>query len=151
PPDQLPPLLPGTVHPPSLAASLAELRVSPMELNGEFIRCFVPDYARVSQREDKHLHTLAKTIAETMSVHSAATELLATQEWDFAAIYYSGIDHFSHAFMGFHPPRLPWITEEQFSLYRDVVGNAYLYHDAMLGALLSAAGDETTVLVMSDH
>src|SRR6185369_15453183 len=33
-PETMPPLVPGAVHPASLAASLAELRVNPMELTG---------------------------------------------------------------------------------------------------------------------
>src|SRR3954451_6933816 len=41
-PDSVPPLPVGTVHPPSLAESLGELRVNPMELTGEFLRAFVP-------------------------------------------------------------------------------------------------------------
>jgi len=145
------PLPPGMVHPPSLAASLAELRVNPMELSGEFIRLFVPEYEKVDQAKDKRLHSLGKIIAETMSVHAAATELLATQPWDFAAVYYSGIDHFEHAFMSYHPPRLPWVSEEDFAIYQDVVANAYRYHDAMLGVLLGFADANTTVILMSDH
>jgi predicted AlkP superfamily phosphohydrolase/phosphomutase/tetratricopeptide (TPR) repeat protein len=145
------PLPAGIVHPPSLAVSLAELRVNPMELTGEFIRMFVPDYEKVDQSRDKRLHTLGKIIAETMSVHAAATELLATEPWDFAAIYYSGIDHFGHAFMRYNPPRLPWVGEEDFTIYQHVVANAYRYHDAMLGALLGFADEGTTVILMSDH
>src|SRR4051794_29675849 len=111
PAGKLPPMPSGTVHPPSLAGSLADLRVSPTELQGEFIRLFVPEYEKVDQTEDKRLHSLAKIIAETMSVHAAATELLATQSWDFAGIYYDALDHFGHAFMRYHPPRLPTVSE----------------------------------------
>ena len=150
-PDSAPPLAPGTVHPASLASSLAGLRVNPMELTGEFLRLFVPEYDKVNQEKDKRLHSLARIIAETMSIHSVATELLETQPWDFAAVYYSAIDHFGHAFMRYHPPRLPWVTEEDFGIYRDVIANGYRYHDAMLGALLSLAGKDTTVILMSDH
>jgi predicted AlkP superfamily phosphohydrolase/phosphomutase/tetratricopeptide (TPR) repeat protein len=150
-PGAVPPLPAGAVYPPSLAASLGELRVNPMELTGEFIQLFVPEYEKVDQAKDKRLHSLGKIIAETMSVHAAATELLATQAWDFAAIYYDGIDHFEHGFMNYHPPRLPWVTEEDFAIYRDVVANAYRYHDAMLGALLALADENTTVILMSDH
>jgi len=150
-PGTFPPLPPGTVHPASMAASLSELRVNPMELSGEFIRLFVPEYQKVDQAKDKRLHTLGNIIAETMSVHAAATELLAAEPWDFAAIYYSGIDHFEHAFMAYHPPRLPWVTEEDFSIYQHVIANAYRYHDAMLGALLSFAKEDTHVILMSDH
>jgi predicted AlkP superfamily phosphohydrolase/phosphomutase/tetratricopeptide (TPR) repeat protein len=150
-PRSLPPLPPGAVHPAALAETLRELRVNPMELTGEFLRYFVPDYEKVDQSQDKRLHTLGKVIAETMSIHAVATELLSTQSWDFAAIYYSGLDHFGHAFMNYHPPRLPWISEDDFAIYQPIVANAYCYHDAMLGALLEHADADTSVILMSDH
>src|SRR5689334_1843714 len=88
-PNATQPLAPGAVQPAALGSSLADLRVNPTELTGEFLRFFVPDYDKVDQKKDKRLHSLAKIVAETMSVHGAATELLATQTWDFAGIYYS--------------------------------------------------------------
>src|SRR2546427_248564 len=138
-PGKQPPLPAGTVHPASMAESVGDLRVNPMELNGEFIRFFVPEYQKVDQASDKRLHSLGKIIAETMSIHAVATELLSTQPWDFAAIYYSGLDHFGHTFMSYCPPRLPWIAEEDFDTYQHVMANAYRYHDAMLGTLLEFA------------
>jgi predicted AlkP superfamily phosphohydrolase/phosphomutase/tetratricopeptide (TPR) repeat protein len=150
-PGTMPSLPAGAVHPNSLAPSLADLRVNPTELTGEFLRFFVPDYDKVDQTKDKRLHSLAKIIAETMSVHGAATELLANQPWDFAAIYYSGIDHFGHGFMRYHPPQLPWVSDADFAIYQHVIANAYRYHDAMLGALLGLADENTTVILMSDH
>ncbi len=150
-PRENPPLPGGTVHPASLSTSLGELRVNPMELTGEFIRTFVPDYDKVDQSKDKRLHMLGKIIAETMSVHNVATELLATQEWDFAAIYYCGLDHFGHGFMSYHPPRLPTTSEKDFEIYQHVIANAYRYHDAMLGTLLESVDENTTVILMSDH
>lgn len=150
-PGENPPMPAGTVHPASLATSLGELRVNPTELTGEFLRMFVPEYDKVDQSKDKRLHTLAKIVAETMSVHAAATELLETQEWDFAGIYYSGLDHFGHGFMSYHPPRLPHVAEKDFEIYHHVIANAYRYHDAMLGTLLNFADENTTVILMSDH
>jgi predicted AlkP superfamily phosphohydrolase/phosphomutase/tetratricopeptide (TPR) repeat protein len=150
-PAAMPPLVPGAVHPASLAASLAELRVNPMEVTGEFLRYFIPQYERVDQALDKRLHGLGKILAETMSIHAVATELLSTQPWDFAAVYYTGIDHFGHGFMKYHPPRLAWVTEKDFELYQHVVANAYRYHDAMLGTLLESVDANTSVIVMSDH
>ena len=151
PPGESPPLPGGTVHPAALAPALGELRVNPLELSGEFLRLFVPEFERVDQARDKRLHSLARIIAETMSVHAVATELLTTQPWDFAAVYYSAIDHFGHGFMSYHPPRLPWVPAPDFTLYQHVIANAYRYHDAMLGELLSHADANTTVILMSDH
>jgi len=141
----------GIVHPASLAPKLAELRVDPMELTGDFMRLFVPDYEKVDQAKDQRLHSLGKIISETMSIHAAATELLATEQWDFAGIYYSGIDHFGHAFMNYHPPQLPWVTDDDFAIYQHVISNAYRYHDAMLGTLMGLADENTTIILMSDH
>src|SRR3954467_15707116 len=42
-PGEMPPSADGTVHPAALSATLAELRVNPMELDGDFLRPFVPD------------------------------------------------------------------------------------------------------------
>jgi len=150
-PGEMPPPQAGTVHPQALAATLAEQRVNPMELDGDFMRFFVPDYHKVDQDRDKRLHSLGKIIAETMTVHAVSTELLATQPWDFAALYYSGIDHFGHGFMRYHPPQLPWVTETDFSIYQHVIANAYRYHDAMLGALLQVCDSNTNVILLSDH
>lgn len=146
-----PPPARGTIHPPELAAELADLRVQPHEIPGEVLRMFVPKFDEVDQTRDKSLHDLAKIIAETMSVHAVATELLEREEWDLAAIYFDAIDHFSHRFMRYHPPRQPHVPEEEFAFYSEIVANAYRYHDAMLGRYLELIGPGTHVIVMSDH
>ncbi len=76
---------------------------------------------------------------------------METEPWDFTAVYFDGIDHFSHAFMAYHPPKLDWIEQEQFDLYKDVVKGAYRFHDMMLERLIQLAGPETIVLLCSDH
>ena len=73
-------------------------------------------------------------------MHAVATTLMETDPWDFTAIYYDSIDHFSHGFMRYHPPREPWINEEDFELYQNVIETAYRFHDIMLGTLLTLAG-----------
>lgn len=62
-----------------------------------------------------------------------------------------GIDHFCHGFMHFHPPRMEGIPEEKFEIYKDVVNGAYRFHDMMLQTLLTLAGPDATVLLVSDH
>jgi predicted AlkP superfamily phosphohydrolase/phosphomutase/tetratricopeptide (TPR) repeat protein len=146
------PIAPGTVHPPEVAEALAALRVHPHELEGDMLRAFVPDAPEIDQQTDKRLGTLAKLVAECASVHAASTHILHTRpDWDFAAVYHDAIDHFSHAFMRYHPPRLEWVSEEDFRLYSQVLGGAYVFHDQMLGVLLELAGDDTTVILVSDH
>lgn len=145
------PLLPGTVHPPELADTLAELRLSPEEVVGPMVEAFVPRAAEIDQDKDRRLYSLAKILCECVSVHSAATWLIENQPWDLFAVYYNAIDHFSHAFMRYNPPRQEFIPEKDYEIYKDVVAAAYKFHDQMLGALLKKVADDVTVILMSDH
>jgi predicted AlkP superfamily phosphohydrolase/phosphomutase/tetratricopeptide (TPR) repeat protein len=145
------PLTPGTVHPEHLAETFAELRLRPEEIDESIIKLFVPRAEEVDQQNDRRLAMIAKLVAESVCVHNALTWTLEHQDWDFAAAYYPGIDHFSHGFMNFHPPRPPWVDEKLFDLYQDVVNGAYRFHDLMLGRLVQLAGPEATVMVLSDH
>jgi Flp pilus assembly protein TadD len=141
----------GTVAPASLAARMAELRVHPTEISGEILSLFVPGWEKIDQEKDKTLHDLASIIAETMSVHAAATDLMETEPWDLAAIYYAGIDHFCHRFMRYHAgKRMPGEGTDP-ALFASVVENGYRYHDVMLGRLLALAGPECAVMLLSDH
>jgi predicted AlkP superfamily phosphohydrolase/phosphomutase/tetratricopeptide (TPR) repeat protein len=139
------------IYPARLEAELADLRMRPEELPGDMLRMFVRDAAKINQAHDKRLHQLAIHLAECFSVHAAATYLLEHEPWDFAAVYYRAIDWLCHHFMEFHPPRRAGIYEPEFELYRDVVNGAYRLHDLMLGRLLQLAGEEATVILVSDH
>ena len=145
------PMHPATVHPPRLAEALAEFRVHPGELEGDMLLSFVPRAAEIDQKKDRRLAGIAKILAEISGVHAAATALMQLEPWDFMAVYFDGIDHFCHGFMRYHPPRLEWVNEEDFERYQGVVNTAYQYHDLMLGTLLHLAGEDTTVIVVSDH
>ncbi len=145
------PMDPSAVHPQRLSEKLAELRVHPAELTEAHLLPFVPDAAKVDQKTDKRLASLAKIIAECSSVHAAATWIMANEPWDVTAVYYDAIDHFCHGFMNFHPPRMKHVPQELYEMYKGVVEGGYRYHDMMLGRLLSLAGPDTTVILISDH
>jgi len=149
--DQGWPLLANAVHPAALAETLADLRMHPDLLTPEMLEPFIPLAREIDQDKDKRLAGCMKTLAECVSIHSAATWLLDNQPWDFFAVYYDAIDHFCHGFMRYHAPRQSWIGERDFELYSNVVSMAYQFHDQMLGMLLKKAGEGTTVILMSDH
>ncbi len=141
----------GAIHPPEKGPELARFKVFPNELTEAHILPFIPDAAKIDQKKDKRLNSFAKVLSDNASIHAVATALMETEPWDFTAVYYDGIDHFSHAFMAYHPPKLEWIKDEDFALYKDVVKGAYRFHDMMLERLLELAGPETTVILCSDH
>lgn len=145
------PLPQATIHPPRLAEALAALRVHPAEIAAEQVLPFVPRAAEVDQEKDKRLSSIAKILAETAGVQAAATAIMQLEPWDFMAVYFDAIDHFCHGFMRYRAPKLDWIDERDFEIYRGVVDTAYQFHDLMLGVLLSLAGEQTTVIIVSDH
>jgi tetratricopeptide (TPR) repeat protein len=145
------PLPPGTVHPENLGDTLARLRMHPAEVTQEAILPWIPRAAEVDQEKDHGLRTFAKILSENCSIHNAATWILQNQPWDFMAVYYNGIDHFCHAFMNFRPPRMEGIPEDKFEVYKDVVDGAYRFHDMILETLITLAGPDATVILVSDH
>jgi predicted AlkP superfamily phosphohydrolase/phosphomutase/tetratricopeptide (TPR) repeat protein len=141
----------GAIHPKERGPELARFKVFPNELTEAHILPFIPDAAKIDQKKDKRLSSFAKILSDNASIHGLATALMESEPWDFTAVYYDGIDHFSHAFMPYHPPKLEWIKEEDFAMYKDVVKGAYRFHDMMLERLLDLAGPATTVILCSDH
>lgn len=145
------PVRPGTIHPERLIRNLSALRVHPQDLDVGLIMNFVPRLAEIDQEKDRRIESLAKIIADCTTINKAATALMHHEPWDFTAVYYDSIDHFSHAFMNYHPPRLPWVEEKDYELYKQVVEGGYIYHDILLGTLLAKADEDTAVIIVSDH
>ena len=145
------PLAEGAVSPRSLTPRLADLRVHPEHLTPAMVEPFIPRAHEIDQDQDKRLAALLRTLAECMTIQSAASWLIEHEPWDFFAVYFEALDHFCHGFTRYHPPRQPWIAERDFDLYHNVVAAAYQMLDEMLGALLKKAGDDVTVIVLSDH
>ncbi len=139
------------VHPVELRDELVELRVHPAELTQHDLGPFVPNLAKVDQKKDPRLEMVAYLVAEMASVHAAATHVIEKNGWDFMAVYYDSVDHFCHGFMRYHPPRMANVREEDFEIYKDAVTGCYRFHDLMLGRLLQLAGEDTTVILCSDH
>lgn len=151
------PLKPGTIHPERLIKHLKPLRFHPAELTEEDIRPFMPGLEGLDQEElnkaakEPRVQSLMKIIADCTSIHSAATALMQNEPWDLMAVYYDAIDHFGHAFMKFHPPQRQGIEDWDYRLFNHCVEAGYVYHDMMLGTLLHLGGEDTTVILISDH
>ena len=131
----------GSVQPPALAIDLADLRVHPREIEGITIQQLIPRAKELDQNDPLVRHRLgflAQRLAEVISVHAIATELLENEVWDFAAVYYECIDQVGHEFMQFHPPNMPEIGDQDFEFYKDVMTGIYRFHDLMFRLLLSS-------------
>ena len=145
------PMQKGTLHPAEQEELYKSLRVHKMEITSNHVDPFIPRLREIDQREDRRPASMVGLIADCASIHSAATYILEQEDWDFVGVYYDGIDHFCHGFMKYHPPKRPHISQRDFDLYKDVVNGACRYHDMMLGRLLELAGEDTNVILLSDH
>lgn len=140
-----------SVHPPEIRDQLAALRMRPEDIRGQDLQSFIPVADRIDQNRDDRLLKCAVILAETATTHAAATWAMEHRPWDFVAVLYDAIDHFSHVFMDFHPPQQAHVSDEDFEIYRHVITTCYQFHDLMLGRLLELAGDDATVILVSDH
>ncbi|MBL8308099.1 MAG: alkaline phosphatase family protein [Rubrivivax sp.] len=152
-PEQWPPQA-HAVNPASLAEDLAELRYHPAEVSGAMLLPFVPQAAALDQRDPevrRLLDTLARRLAECISVHAITTALMEEQPWDFCTAYYDMIDRTGHDFMVYHPPRMAQVRGDLFDAFQGVMNAVYEFHDQMLGRLVELAGPEAHVMIVSDH
>ena len=145
------PILKGTIHPETLIKELADLRLFPHEITDAHILPFMPKAGEIDQEKDKGLQSFSKILAENSTVHAAATNLIRTTEWDFMAVYYDLIDHFCHAFMKFHPPKLNVVPQNLFDIYKDNIVGAYRFQDMMLERIMDLVDEDTNIIIMSDH
>ncbi len=151
-------------HPPTLFEPLdalvpPEQQVSPAFVQ-RFVRISAEDYrdemfdpARFPRRDPLNPIHLFQQYAVTAQGYTAIAEkLLAEGSYDLFLMYFEQVDSFSHLFMKYAPPKLPWVDEEGFERYRDVVSEWYRYQDELLGRILARIDLETTaVFVLSDH
>jgi predicted AlkP superfamily phosphohydrolase/phosphomutase/tetratricopeptide (TPR) repeat protein len=142
---------PNSICPLEFEEVLNKFRVHPGELGLHQLSSFIPDFGLLKEEDQDLVNLILTDLAECLSIHSAATYLAEHTEWDFMAVYYNAIDHISHSFMKFHPPRLPWIPEDKFELFQHVIKGAYRLHDLMLARWLDLVGPDCHVMVLSDH
>ena len=145
------PELDGVFHPSRLADDLMKLRVDPQMLDAQSILPFLPHASEIDPQKDPRFGQFVTLMARTSTVHAAACWLMLKEPWDFMAVYYDAIDQFGHHFMPYHPPAIEGVSEEDARLYKDVMVGCYRFHDMMLESMLNYAGDDTTVLLVSDH
>jgi tetratricopeptide (TPR) repeat protein len=139
------------VHPVEISGLLSRYLIDSTELDPTIVLELLPAGARVDDHGHPRLQWCAQAMAETASVHAVACEIIQQHPFDFMAVLYTGLERFSHLLMPYHPPRQSHISEREFELYHQGLSVAYQLHDMMLGRLVELAGEDTTVLVVSDH
>ncbi len=80
---------------------------------------------------------------------AVARHLMDTKPWDFFMMVEMGVDRLHHAFWRFCDPEHPEF--QPGNPYEHVLREYYQAVDARIGELLERVGEETAVLVVSDH
>ncbi len=141
----------GAVHPPERRADLESLRVHPQQLDRESLAFFLPELDKIKLQDMHRVTACATWLAATVTNHAVATWAMEHSKWDLMAVGYTGIEQFSHAFLHATAPREAGIPAQEAAHYQHAIPACYRFHDRMLGRLLELAGDETTVILTSDH
>ena len=144
------PAQPGAVHPAAWEGRVAAARLHPAAVSAQTLLRMVPKLAKLP-RDDARLKTLAQHLAQCTSVHRAALATLAEPGWDCTMVFQEAIDTIGHHFMQYRAPRMAHVSAADHELFRDVMDGVYRLHDEMLGELLARVGDNTTVILLSDH
>jgi Flp pilus assembly protein TadD/arylsulfatase A-like enzyme len=148
----------GMTWPPDYAARARELEVRPSDRDAAF-------WSRFANAPPQELMTagergfekgdlaanLALTVATALTNTAVAEDVHARLNPRFLAVYYEMVDAVGHLAMPYAPPRREGVDESLYRRYSGTLDAAYALQDELLGRLLALAGDDTMVLVLSDH
>jgi hypothetical protein len=146
-----PPAPPGTYWPEEIGVQLNGWRMSPEHVQADLVSLCVPEWKKIKQKRDRRLGQLRVWLAADFSHQAAMMTLLSGGQWDFAAVHFPALGAISQVFLPCHLPRPDWVPEAEFVLYQNVIRGACRLLDQMLGNLVRAAGNGSSVLVVSAH
>ena len=144
------PELAGTVGGKLQPGSIFASRVAPHAVTRDALKELLPSVAQ-APRGDQRPATLAREFARMLTLHGAAMEVVRGGDWDCAMVFHDTIDTIGHHFMEYRAPRMPHVKPADLRVYGEVMDRVYRTHDRLLGELLAACGEGTSVMLVSDH
>ena len=121
----------------------------PPALRGEIESRFGPYRFDVVFRAEERVQLYQDILAMTRQRFAIAEQLLGREPWDVFAIHEIGTDRLHHAYWKYfdrtHPEFVPG------NRFENVATEDYAEVDRLIGRLLAIAGDDTLVLIASDH
>jgi predicted AlkP superfamily phosphohydrolase/phosphomutase len=138
-------LISGLLSPSSAQVTYPSDLLAPYEGDGEPYRVmptvqFKPGNAAEFMRDLESLVDTRTRFAE---------RLMRDHPWDLMMVHFLATDLVQHAMWRYMDPAHP--QHEPDSPFRDAIEQIYVRVDRAMGRLLAQAGDDTTVIVMSDH
>ncbi|HLZ08964.1 MAG TPA: alkaline phosphatase family protein, partial [Chloroflexota bacterium] len=151
--------LSGVAYPASLASFVEKVvaregKATPDDLS-RFIDVPQTEIAQAlssGEGMENRIVALDRILSATRVYHRIGRELYDRKLPDLMMLYLEGTDEIGHVFAPVTPPRLPCVSDEDFSRYHRAVEVYYGVIDQMLGQWMRrAAEDHATLIVNSDH
>jgi predicted AlkP superfamily phosphohydrolase/phosphomutase len=121
----------------------------PPVLKAEIEERFGPYLFDVVFRTEDRDQILREIYAMTEKRFEVMEWLIAEKPWNLFMFVEIGVDRMHHAFWKFMDP--DHHLYEPGNKYQNAILDYYMYLDGKIGRLISLAGDDTVVLVVSDH
>lgn len=80
-----------------------------------------------------------------------ALYLMNSRDWDFLMFVFTSIDGIQHHFWSFMDLHHPAYDKKLAEQYGDVIPLCYKHVDSAIGKIVKNAGDDVTVIILSDH
>ncbi len=100
-------------------------------------------------RTDNKGFLLEQIYAMSRQHFRVVREMLAAQPWDFFMFVEMGVDRIHHGFWRFQDAT--HLKHDPASPFRNAIRDYYRYIDGEIGEVLRLAGEDTAVMVVSDH
>jgi predicted AlkP superfamily phosphohydrolase/phosphomutase/Flp pilus assembly protein TadD len=153
---------PANISPPEVAAELLPLLVEAEDISYEEVAGYADisrphfdrelEKARLAENPfDNRLNHLRKIIAVTRGVFNVSGWLLENRPADVLALYIEGTDTIGHRFAHLLPPKLRWVSQQEYDRYHETMGRYYEMVDRHLGDLMESGPPDATWIVVPDH
>ena len=156
-PEDTSPAEDASVYPPARRSELAAQVVHAPAVRDDDVARFVhlsrDELARHRGTFDPKdpVNGLIHLYASTLTFRNIALHLLESDHPDVLAVYFEWVDAVSHLFMLESPPRLPDVPAGEYERYKDVIEQAYILQDEILGEIMARMDERTVLMVISDH
>lgn len=149
--------LEGLTHPPEFVAEISQDVGVPRDVAAFLHEEIFPVDKYPLLLTEADLRTIQSVLWQDQLYHDIALHLLETRDLDLVSVYYEGFDVLGHHFWRYmdFPEDTPFdrvfYNPPRDESHRRIVDRYLEVLDGYLGELLDRAGDDATVVVVSDH
>jgi len=125
----------------------------PKELEGEVLKLLGSEcYLNLKSPRYQDLRLFMEDLTRVFENHVRTTEhLLTTREWDFFWVVLSETDWIQHMMWKYFDASLAGHDQEIGSQYAELFKQFWTHVDDAIGRFMSIVGDDTNIVVLSDH